>query len=1028
MAVMLQDSDSFPSAETQLEQELRQMFELDSQQDLETYFACVEQMQPESWIKDIQKMYRAIHTIKGGAVTVKADAVLSVAMVLEELLSDLRYLEVAPPLEDGKLTQVLHEGGEILASALAVQDLEQKAKSAVPPKVRRIQTLRGQIQENYLRDWSEEAQLQREFAEEGLELVVLDLQIALNELPEGGPVPETTIQVARELLEQLQQIGEELQLASGWTNLLEDAQHLLEEADSEQWRSQWPIYFQALKSCAKDGGKTESLPTSSTPEASLSSLDDLNSLLAEIDISIEPETESEPKGGGKTESLPTSSTPETSLSGLEDLNSLLAEINISIEPETESEPKGGGKTESLPTSSTPETSLSGLEDLNSLLAEIDISTEPETESEPFEWEFEPEPLISNSPSLPQEDKAKGTEKIQIPVPLERLEKSAQSVIEALLGVRATEGLYQNLHHYLIQLVTIAKDNVQYITQLRQIQDDYAVLDDLDRRSLQAQSGPTPEKYRKGYITINRLLENSLRLSEIGAEAEETSLATAEKLQKLSSSILQLKDTVEDSRLVPFKNLAFRIKAIVRDLVDRSGKPAQLVVRGEEIELDVGTARTLEPLLLHLIRNAYDHGLETREERIKNGKSEQSTITLSLQRYGSSLMLQVQDNGRGIDAQAVSKRAEQLKLPLKRTTTQDELLAVICQPGFSSQTQVTEISGRGVGMDVVANQIASLGGYLSLNSKLGEGTTFYLHFPVPNLLVPCLLLQAGELTFAVPTEQIVSTSLWASLDSSPVHASNSSYSWEVRQGSTVTAAVDLLSYWHPRFSSRTLSESAIAVYIKSQQEQSAIWLIADKILGQSELQIRPLPSPLTPPLGLMGVSLNASGFLMPVIEVNSFIEKYSQAPTNLAELEQLSPEKTVDFASVTTYVSQSQQQSRTILIVDDAALMRRRIEASISAYGYDTQTCADGLEAWNWLQTNPNPALLITDIEMPNLDGFSLISRCRQENLTFPILVISSRLTEEWGQEARRLGANDFLTKGFSTAELINRVNALLSGE
>jgi chemosensory pili system protein ChpA (sensor histidine kinase/response regulator) len=984
MAVMLQDSDSFPSAETQLEQELRQMFELDSQQDLETYFACVEQMQPESWIKDIQKMYRAIHTIKGGAVTVKADAVLSVAMVLEELLSDLRYLEVAPPLEDGKLTQVLHEGGEILASALAVQDLEQKAKSAVPPKVRRIQTLRGQIQENYLRDWSEEAQLQREFAEEGLELVVLDLQIALNELPEGGPVPETTIQVARELLEQLQQIGEELQLASGWTNLLEDAQHLLEEADSEQWRSQWPIYFQALKSCAKDGGKTESLPTSSTPEASLSSLDDLNSLLAEIDISIEPETESEPKGGGKTESLPTSSTPETS--------------------------------------------LSGLEDLNSLLAEIDISTEPETESEPFEWEFEPEPLISNSPSLPQEDKAKGTEKIQIPVPLERLEKSAQSVIEALLGVRATEGLYQNLHHYLIQLVTIAKDNVQYITQLRQIQDDYAVLDDLDRRSLQAQSGPTPEKYRKGYITINRLLENSLRLSEIGAEAEETSLATAEKLQKLSSSILQLKDTVEDSRLVPFKNLAFRIKAIVRDLVDRSGKPAQLVVRGEEIELDVGTARTLEPLLLHLIRNAYDHGLETREERIKNGKSEQSTITLSLQRYGSSLMLQVQDNGRGIDAQAVSKRAEQLKLPLKRTTTQDELLAVICQPGFSSQTQVTEISGRGVGMDVVANQIASLGGYLSLNSKLGEGTTFYLHFPVPNLLVPCLLLQAGELTFAVPTEQIVSTSLWASLDSSPVHASNSSYSWEVRQGSTVTAAVDLLSYWHPRFSSRTLSESAIAVYIKSQQEQSAIWLIADKILGQSELQIRPLPSPLTPPLGLMGVSLNASGFLMPVIEVNSFIEKYSQAPTNLAELEQLSPEKTVDFASVTTYVSQSQQQSRTILIVDDAALMRRRIEASISAYGYDTQTCADGLEAWNWLQTNPNPALLITDIEMPNLDGFSLISRCRQENLTFPILVISSRLTEEWGQEARRLGANDFLTKGFSTAELINRVNALLSGE
>jgi CheY-like chemotaxis protein len=111
-------------------------------------------------------------------------------------------------------------------------------------------------------------------------------------------------------------------------------------------------------------------------------------------------------------------------------------------------------------------------------------------------------------------------------------------------------------------------------------------------------------------------------------------------------------------------------------------------------------------------------------------------------------------------------------------------------------------------------------------------------------------------------------------------------------------------------------------------------------------------------------------------------------------------------------------------VDDAALMRRRIEASLTAYGYSTHTCTDGQEAWNWLQVHPQPDLIITDIEMPNMDGFTLIERCRSHGITVPILVVSSRLSEEWSNEAHRLGATDYLTKGFSTVELLKKVNSL----
>ncbi len=915
---MLQSSDFFDRAEIQLEQELCQMFELDSHKDLETYLTCVGYLQAQSWATDLQKMYRAIHTIKGGSVTVRAEAILHVATALEDLLSDLRYLEIAPPLEDGQLRQMLLEGGEILASVIAVSEVGE----AVAHKVERIQVLREQIQQSYLADWNEQAQLQREFAEQGFDLVVLDLEMTLEQLPAEGTVPEATIALASQLIEELQQIGQELQLASGWTTLLEDACQLLVETDCSLWRSQWPNYFQALKTCAKSGGKTVSLETISRDEPVSSSLDEIGTLLEEL---------------GQSEAI-------------EFLESERA------------------------------------------IAKLPRVTQKRT--------------INASPP----------ETIQIPIPLERLERSAQSVVETLLAARATQGFYQTLHHYLLQLVTLAKDSAQYITQLRQIQDDYALLDRLEGRSPQAPKGLTPERYRKGYVTINRLLETSLRLSEIGAEAEQTAKETTERFQQLNRNILKLKDVVEDSRLVPFKNLAFRARAILRDLIDRSGKPAQMIVQGEQIELDEGTARGLEPILLHLIRNAYDHGLEMPAERVVKGKPEQGTLTLSLQRYGSTFLLQIQDDGRGMDAQTIQARAEQLGFPLKRTETLAELLAVICQPGFSSQSQVSAISGRGVGMDVVAEQITRLGGYLSLETTPGRGTTFSVHFPVPHLLVPCLLLQAGDRTLAVPSEQIITTALFESLKATQIADSHSSYTWEIHQDGAVTPALDLLTYWHPQFRSRPLAKTVVAIFVRSQVSQSGIWLLADKMLGQSELQINPLPSPLIAPNGLMGVSLQADGSLMPVLEVNSLIEQLFKAPTEAA---------TGTTPSHPTNAPPAQQPSRAILVVDDAALMRRRIEASLSAYGYTTHTCADGLEAWNWLQTNPSPALIITDIEMPNLDGLALIDRCRQAHLTFPILVISSRLAEEWGKEARRQGATDFLTKGFSTAELISRVNTLL---
>ncbi|MDJ0703234.1 MAG: response regulator [Leptolyngbyaceae cyanobacterium MO_188.B28] len=1071
-------------AEALLQQELSSLFALDTQNYLQQYSQIAQQLQASSWKINIQELYRCIHTIKGGAVTVAAEAVLLVATALEDLLSDLRYLDPAPPLEDGELSQALLEAGELLTGTLEHQGSQDQTMDQIEPILARIHTLHEQIQRRYLPQWNEQKQLHQEFAEQGLDLVVLDLEIALEQLPDQRPIIEPTIKVAQQTLAQLQQVGQDLKFAAGWNALLERGQELLTRPELAIWRSHWPQLFHALKNCAKKSGEpvvfeftqSDAPPVIDQPSSPIEASDifsawgepNINSVqadafladgahpedLADVNLFLDDLSSLEDLAVPEVEDQSDRLTPDEELANFNEVGDFLNDLGI-LEEESELDPSlppeistlnnGPVNFEDLgeffnqpsqvddwltPTDadsfSEPASQPDDLPNLSQVQELLEQSSRPDNFPEPLTQvqiqkpgvdqpkTLQPAAALVNAFSSKPGRPSESPENVKIPVALEKLDQSAQYLVETLLTARATQGFSQILHNQIAQLVALAQESAQHLTHLRQIQDDYALLDTLRNTT----RGPTPERYREGYTTINRLLETSLRLSELGAEAEKTSRHAIESLQDLDSGILKLQNTVEESRLVPFQNLGFRVRAILRDLTTRYDKPAQLSVQGERIELDVGTARSLEPVLLHLVRNAYDHGLETPSERIAQGKPEQGSITLSLQRHGDSFLLDLMDDGRGIDAKAIQARAESLGLPRTNVQTSAELLAVICQPGFSASTQVSEISGRGVGMDVVAAQVAQLGGRLGLTTIPGKGTTFHLQFSVPHLLVSCLLLQAGDLTFAIPTEDIKTTALLDSLNSAQTKDPRYLYSWTVQDETGKTPALDLLEYWQSRSAPRPLEETAICVYINSPEGANGIWLIADELLGQSELLINPLPNPLTPPIGLMGMSLQTSGDLIPVLDAANLAKRLLNDPYK-------DPTELINDPSEPE-IQAADRLAQTILIVDDAALMRRRIEASLTAYGHTTHTCADGREAWGWLQENPNPRLIITDIEMPHMDGFTLIDRCRQAGMTAPILVISSRLSEEWFDEAKRLGANDYLTKGFSTLELIKTVTSLVS--
>jgi chemotaxis protein histidine kinase CheA len=1142
----LNPASAIDSAEAELQQELREMFEVDTQQYLEEYFSLVQQLNPQSWAGDIQHIYRAIHTIKGGAVTVAADGMLHAGMALEDLLSDLRYLDLAPDLSDGQLSHMLLEAGELLSSSIEIKETGDAAIAQVQPTVQRIHALHELIRQSYLPDWNELKQVHQEFAEQGFDLVVLELEMALAKLSPQCKIPESILQIAQQTLDQLTAIGSDLEFAKSWVPVMAQCQSLVNRANSEQWQRCWTQYFPLLKECAKQGGEL-----SPSLQAQLQSIEDAESAvlsdfsdialdLEETDATVPDPLALEPFS---TSGCLTESEFEFDLEALgafepSDLEPLPMEANAAIADESAAELPDWMDEFSLESLTLESLTLEGLtpevfvpEDIEShpltldhaihdavlertsfdaieleeIELDLDVSDFLDVSLDSAEtldialgglqdWDISADAwpvtalddlaiaelsdlsmldelgdtelfalteesrsasaadLIASAPDLvgffPQETPqlqptvaveasvaspdtpAEAKRSVQVSVPLERLDRSAQDVVETLLAARGVINISQKLQTQLAQITSLTQESAQFITRLRQLQDDYALMRNLSEEQDSSQN-VTLERYRQGYTTINRLLENILRMSELGQEMESVTQQSDRRLDKLDRSILRLKDGIETSRLVPFRNLSLRAKAIVRDLSNRYGKPVELSVQGEQVELDAGILQQLEPALLHLLRNAYDHGLEPVETRLALGKPAQGTLQLSLHRRGNLYRLVLKDDGGGIDAQAIANLAQAKHCALHKTRTAAELLAVLCQPGFSSRSAVTEVSGRGVGMDVVVSQIAALNGKLSLETDLGKGTTFTIEVPAPQLLVPCVLVEVGDSqgvrTIALPTDEILETILLNPTEISPLVSENPFLTWTLKTSRGKAAGFDLAHYWQQaeqspsQSNTRPLSDTAIAIRTRSTDTLgfgTDIWFIADDLIGQEELLINPLPSPLVAPAGLLGVSLQPDGRLISILDPIALTTALKAIPTTKAT-------QAPKNAEVPTPKPAAQSAALKILLVDDAALMRRRLESSLTSYGFTTFTCNDGLEAWNWLQINERPDLMITDIEMPNMDGFTLIDRCRQAGLDLPILVVSSRLAEEWGKEAKRLGATDFLNKGFSTPELIGKVNQLL---
>ena len=467
-----------------------------------------------------------------------------------------------------------------------------------------------------------------------------------------------------------------------------------------------------------------------------------------------------------------------------------------------------------------------------------------------------------------------------------------------------------------------------------------------------------------------------------------------------------------ARLVPAKTLLPRLKRNVAQTASTTGKQVSLAVVGELVMMDADVLTRLTEPLLHLLRNAVDHGIELPALRVASGKQAQGTVTVSFRVVGQEVEIVVADDGRGLDLHAIEGKALSFGLLAPGAKLTDgELRRLILQPGFSTRNQVTEVSGRGVGMDVVNDRVSALKGRIDIDSQALVGSRFTLHVPVTSGITHALIVQCAQESIALSADQVVTVLPAGVADIQRVEAGLEL----LHEGSKLPAF--LLSNWlgfEDSTDQIALSDLAQKVPVLVNGADHTIAVLVDAVLDSRELILQGIGKLARRIRGVVGGALRSDGkplFLIDVAELERATRTSTRLVSSAALRRRLRVERT------------------RVLVVDDALSVRRAMQQLLSDAGYDVAIAADGFEAIEQIRLK-RPALLITDLEMPNLNGLELTRRVREvpQWMNIPVVMITSRAGDKHREVASAAGVDIYLTKPYLDADLLGHVRTLCAAD
>jgi len=510
-------------------------------------------------------------------------------------------------------------------------------------------------------------------------------------------------------------------------------------------------------------------------------------------------------------------------------------------------------------------------------------------------------------------------------------------------------------------------------------------------------------------TVQRNLQRSVE------GAEDDLIAQGRQARELQRDLLR-------TRMVEFESISERLYGVVRQAAKDSGKQVKLDITGGSIEMDRGVLDRMGPAFEHMLRNSVAHGIESAAERVRAGKPSIGTITIHVNQESNDVSVAFSDDGGGLHLDKIRAKAiANGVIAADAALSESDAANLIFTPGFSTADQVTELSGRGIGMDVVRSEVNALGGRIETATEQGLGTTFKVILPLTTAVTQVVMLRVGDFTIGVPSG-LVETVL-----RTPAAVLEQAY---LRDGFDMSGQM-IPFFWAgallqvSAYSNETQTKTMSVAVFRSAGQRLALHV--DEVLGNREVVVKNLGPQLAQLPGLAGVSVLASGAVALIYNPVALAAVYGEQARELHKSAAAAKAESGEAANTMTTPVGGVNLVPLILVVDDSITVRRVTQRLLKREGYRVTLASDGLDALEKLQEE-KPTVVLSDIEMPRMDGFDLARNIRGDARLrdLPIIMITSRIAGKHREHAKELGVDHYLGKPYSEDELLGLVRSYCS--
>jgi len=535
-----------------------------------------------------------------------------------------------------------------------------------------------------------------------------------------------------------------------------------------------------------------------------------------------------------------------------------------------------------------------------------------------------------------------------------------------------------------------------------------------------------DRYDDFNILSRSLTEISADVTEVLTQLESFMGRVDSDIDDFTKLAHNLQDEITAARMVPIGNLYTRLSRTVRDAAKAAGKPVELVLEGAETELDNNIIQHISDPLIHLVRNAVAHGIETGDRRALGGKPEKGRVTVRAYHRGNHIFIEVEDDGRGIDYERVRQGVAEsgaLSPAVASELSERELREFLFRPGFSTASSTSELAGRGVGLDVVRANVHALNGEVEVRSETGQGACFTVKVPLTLIISQALFVRCGTSVYALPLAVVEEI---RRLRPDEIEDVGGKLLTRVRDVITEVVRLDLQLALPPL---EPLNGYFHMVIVKVAGKQ--VGLVVEEVLGKDEIVIKNLGDYLRRVKLFPGTTISSDGSLILLIDLNRLIsadtaERHALPASSPAARVFAPGAEAVAAGSIPSEAVDPVENDRVVVVADDSISVRKFVGRMLEKAGYRVKLASDGLEA-SEIVAQVGCHLVITDLEMPRMNGYELMAHLRQNPVTrrIPVLVVTSRAGAKHRDRALKEGASGFLTKPVQEDQLTSIVESLI---